>query len=150
MTEIEQQRKIRHRMAVLRHAQELTGSVSKTCRYYGISRPTFYKWLHRYEEHGEQGLRDGSSRPHHVPHATKAEVVGKIVYLRQSYHFGPDKIAMYLARYPRHHHQPVGGLADLKAPGDEPLAGLSSATCATKSAGHATKSRYPGTKSRWM
>jgi len=44
-------------------------------------------------------LRDGSSRPHHVPHATKAEVVGKIVYLRQSYHFGPDKIAMYLARY---------------------------------------------------
>lgn len=99
MTEIEQQRKIRHRLAVLRHAQEVTGSVSKTCRYYGISRPTFYKWLHRYEEHGEDGLRDGSSRPHHVPHATKAEVVGKIVYLRQSYHFGPDKIAMYLARY---------------------------------------------------
>jgi transposase InsO family protein len=99
MTEIEQQRKIRHRLAVLRHAQEVTGSVSKTCRYYGISRPTFYKWQHRYEEHGEQGLRDGSSRPHHIPHATKAEVVGKIVYLRQSYHFGPNKIVMYLARY---------------------------------------------------
>ena len=33
MTEIEQQRKIRHRLAVLRHAQEVTGSVSKTCRY---------------------------------------------------------------------------------------------------------------------
>jgi transposase InsO family protein len=26
-------------------------------------------------------------------------VVGKIVYLRQSYHFGPHKIAMYLKRY---------------------------------------------------
>jgi len=99
MTEIEQQRKIRHRLAVLRHAEEVTGSISKTCRYYGISRPTFYKWQRRYEEHGEDALRDGSSRPHHIPHATKAEVVGKIVYLRQNYHFGPDKIAMYLARY---------------------------------------------------
>jgi len=26
-------------------------------------------------------------------------VVGKIVYLRRSYHFGPHKIAMYLKRY---------------------------------------------------
>lgn len=33
------------------------------------------------------------------PNETKAEVVGKIVYLRQSYHFGPHKIAMYLKRY---------------------------------------------------
>jgi hypothetical protein len=33
------------------------------------------------------------------PNATDAEVVGKIVYLRRSYHFGPQKIAMYLKRY---------------------------------------------------
>ena len=33
MSEIEQQRKIRHRLAVVRHAQEVTGSVSKTCGY---------------------------------------------------------------------------------------------------------------------
>jgi hypothetical protein len=33
------------------------------------------------------------------PNATRAEVVGKIIYLRQSYHFGPHKIAMYLKRY---------------------------------------------------
>jgi transcriptional regulator of acetoin/glycerol metabolism len=70
MTEIEQQRKIRHRLAILRHAREVTGSVSKSCRYYGISRPTFYKRLRRYEKHGEQGLRNGSSRPHHITRAT--------------------------------------------------------------------------------
>jgi len=97
MSEQEQQRKVRHRLALLRHAHEVTGSVSTTCRYFGISRPTFYKWLHRYEQHGEDGLRDGSSRPHHIPGATKAEAVGKIVDLRQSYHFGPNNIAMYLA-----------------------------------------------------
>jgi hypothetical protein len=33
------------------------------------------------------------------PHATKAEVVGKILQLRQHYHFGPAKISMYLKRY---------------------------------------------------
>jgi transposase len=99
MTEQEQHRKIRHRLAVLRHAAEVTGNVAATCRYYGISRPTFYKWLHRYEEFGEEGLRDGSRRPRSCPHETPGEVVGKIIYLRQHYHFGPLKISMYLRRY---------------------------------------------------
>jgi len=99
MDDREQQRKIRHRLAVLRHAEEVTGNVAATCRYYGISRPTFYKWRERYEEHGEVGLRDGSSRPLNSPNATSGEVVGKIIYLRQHYHFGPLKISMYLRRY---------------------------------------------------
>ena len=45
MDEREQQRKIRHRLAVLRHAEEVSGSVAATCRYYGISRTVFYKQL---------------------------------------------------------------------------------------------------------
>ena len=99
MDEREQQGKIRHRLAVLRCAEEVTGSVAATCRYYGISRPTFYKWRNRYEELGPEGLRDRLSCPHHSPRATKSEVVGKIVYLRQHYHFGLLKIAMCLKRY---------------------------------------------------
>ena len=99
MTEHEQRRLVNHRLAVLQHAAEVTGNVARTCRYYGISRQTFYKWLRRYEEQGLEGLRDRSSRPHNSPNATNAEVVGKIMYLRQQYHFGPHKIAMYLKRY---------------------------------------------------
>ena len=99
MTEHEQRRLVNHRLSVLQHAVEVTGNVSQTCRYYGISRQTFYKWLRRYEEQGLEGLRDRSSRPHYSPNATSAEVVGKIMYLRQHYHFGPQKIAMYLKRY---------------------------------------------------
>jgi transposase len=83
---------------VLAHAEEVSGNVARTCRYYGISRPTFYKWRNRYHEQGEDGLRDKSSRPRHSPRETDADVVGKILYLRQSYHFGPLKIAMYLRR----------------------------------------------------
>jgi transposase len=45
------------------------------------------------------GLRDLSRRPYPSPNATHVDVVGKILYLRQNYHFGPGKIAMYLKRY---------------------------------------------------
>ena len=99
MTERELARAAAHRLAIIRHAQEVTGNVAKTCRYYGITRQAYYTWLRRYEEGGVEALRDRSRRPHVSPNATKAEVVGKIIYLRRSYHFGPHKIAMYLGRY---------------------------------------------------
>lgn len=99
MDDREQLRKIRHRLAILRHAEEVSGNVSATCRYYGITRQTFYKWLRRFEDEGEEGLRDRSSAPLHSPNATKTEIVGKIIHLRQNYHFGPLKISMYLKRY---------------------------------------------------
>ncbi|MEX0874079.1 MAG: IS481 family transposase [Actinomycetota bacterium] len=99
MTERERARQAAHRLALIRHAEEVTGNVAKTCRYYGISRQVFYKWRRRYEESGVSGLSDRSRAAHHRPHATSTEVVGKIVYLRQHYHFGPQKISMYLKRY---------------------------------------------------
>ena len=34
MTERELDRHAAHRLAIIRHAQELTGNVAKTCRYY--------------------------------------------------------------------------------------------------------------------
>lgn len=57
-------------MAILRHAEEVTGNVSATCRYYGISRQCFHKWRNRFNEFGDEGLRDRSSRPHHSPNGT--------------------------------------------------------------------------------
>src|SRR5215207_6230223 len=99
MTEREQARNVARRLAMIRYCQEVSGNVARACRYHGVSRPTYYKWLRRYEEHGIEGLRDGSSRPHSSPNTTRTEVIGKIIYLRQTYHFGPHKIAMYLKRY---------------------------------------------------
>jgi transposase InsO family protein len=99
MTERELSRNATRRLAIIRHATEVTGNVALTCRYYGITRQCYYVWLRRYEELGLNGLRDRSSRPHLSPKATRTEVVGKIIYLRQHYHFGPSRIAMYLKRY---------------------------------------------------
>jgi transposase-like protein len=48
-------------LAVIRHAEVVTGNVAQTCRYFGITRQTFYVWLRRYQ------LRDKSRRPTTVP-----------------------------------------------------------------------------------
>lgn len=99
MTERELDRRAAHRLAVIRHPQVVTHNVSETCRYHGITLQAYYEWLRRYEEGGLDGLRDWSSGPHVSPSETRVEVVGKIIYLRQTYHFGPHKIVMYLKRY---------------------------------------------------
>ena len=97
--ERELERRAKHKLAVLRHVDEVSGSVAATCRYYGISRQAYNKWLKRYESEGFEGLKDRSSAPHPSPTATSAEVIEKILWLLQQYHFGPHKITMYLKRY---------------------------------------------------
>jgi transposase len=92
-------REVRRRLAVLRHVEEVTGNVAMTARYFGISRQVYYTWLRRYRAEGLEGLRERSRRPKSCPHATHTEVVGKIIHLRENYHFGPTKISMYLKRY---------------------------------------------------
>jgi transposase-like protein len=124
VTEQQLARMAKRRLAILRHAEEITGNVSLTCRYYGISRQCFYTWKRRYDAHGLDGLRDRSHRPQVSPNATRTEVVGKIIYLRQHYHFGPARIAMYLKALPRHPDQPLGRVADPQAAGVEPAARL--------------------------
>jgi transposase len=99
VSDLQSDRQVRRRLAILRHAEEVTGNVAMTCRYYGISRQLFYTWQRRFDADGPDGLKDRSRRPKTSPRATRAEVVGKIIYLRQHYHFGPAKIAMYLGRY---------------------------------------------------
>lgn len=99
MSEKEINRRADRRLAVIRHAQEVSFNVAATCRYYGITRQSYYTWLRRYEEKGLAGLRELSRAPHTSPNATTSDVVGKIIHLRQNYHFGPAKIVMYLQRY---------------------------------------------------
>ena len=99
MTQSDSLRNQKRRLGVLKHYEEVTRNVSKTCRYFGISRHTFYKWQRKYKAMGPEGLLDGSRRPIHSPRATKPEILGKIIYLRQTYHLGPWKIMVYLERY---------------------------------------------------
>jgi hypothetical protein len=49
----------------------------------GISRKCVKTWIDRYAAEGEAGLRDRSSRPHHSPTGTSAQVEARVVELRQ-------------------------------------------------------------------
>ena len=58
----------------------------------GISRPTAYKWWHRWSEEGESGLVDRSSRPDRCPHQTSPAVAAQIEELRCTLKLGPARI----------------------------------------------------------
>ena len=47
------QRDISRKLRVFDYAKE-TVNISKTCRYFGISRDTFYCWQHNYQRLGKQ------------------------------------------------------------------------------------------------
>jgi transposase len=101
MTKTEQVRLVAWRSKILQHASGENRTVCQTCRFFGISRKTYYKWANRHRTHGDAGLCDRARVALRFPRATPPEVVSKILYLRQQYHFGAGRIADYLQRF---HH----------------------------------------------
>jgi putative transposase len=73
-------------------------SFSELCRRYGISRPTGYKWLQRYEREGLEGLADRSHRPGSCPHATPPKVVERILEIRKQRGWGARKLRAVIER----------------------------------------------------
>ena len=92
------QRDIKRKLRVLNYAQEI-GNVSKACRYFGISRETFYQWKRAYAEHGEKALINSKPCPENPKLRTPPEIEEKILYLRRTYHLGQLRISWYLERY---------------------------------------------------
>lgn len=63
----------------------------------GISRQCASKWVNRYRRHGETGLLDRPSVPHHQPIPTPAVVVTRIEQLRRQRKWSARRIATELA-----------------------------------------------------
>src|SRR5574339_422538 len=97
-TKAEQARLTAWRLRMLRQAAD-EGNVARVCRRFGISRKSFYKWKRRHAEHGDAGLCDRARTARTFPRVTPRDVVSKILYLRQHYHFGAGRIAAYLQRF---------------------------------------------------
>ena len=92
------QREIRRKLRILEHAEKL-GDVSKTCRYFGIARASFYRWRAAYQKRGEGGLINGKPIPKWHANRTPPAVEEKVLHLRRKYHLGPIRIVWYLERY---------------------------------------------------
>ncbi len=71
------------RREIVRRVREQAEPAKDTALALGISTRTVYKWLRRYREEGDAGLRDRSSRPHQCPHRTNARTVRRICRLRR-------------------------------------------------------------------
>ena len=99
MTKTDEIRAMTWRHRLLQRAADGSRNVAAACRHFGVSRKTFYKWKKRQEAGGDAALCDRARTPHRVPNATPRDVVTKMVYLRQTYHFGPRRIADYLKRF---------------------------------------------------
>jgi putative transposase len=71
-----------------------------TCRYFGISPQTFYRWKRRYDSRHTESLEDRSSRPEHVRQPTySAKLVEAVLKLREGYpRWGKDKLVILLRR----------------------------------------------------
>ena len=75
MSEKEILRNQRWRPGIIRHAEEVTKNVAKTCRYIGISKTAFYRWYERYQKYGIERLRDRSRRPLNSTRATNHSII---------------------------------------------------------------------------
>ena len=92
------QRDIKRKLRVLNYAKDI-GNVSKACRYFGISRETFYLWKRAYERFGEKALINSKPCPENPKLRTPPEIEEKILHLRRNYHLGQLRISWYLQRY---------------------------------------------------
>lgn len=94
----QEERDIRRKIKVLEHDCS-SGNVSRTCRYFGISRETYYCWRRRYQQYEEKGLVNRRPSPRNPPWRTAPEIEKKVLHLRRTYHFGAQRIAWFLQRY---------------------------------------------------
>ena len=75
-------------------------NVARTCRHFGISRQTFYRWKRRFDRHELSTLEEHSHRPHKVRKPTwTAEIAERVLSLRKQYpRWGKDKLVVLLRR----------------------------------------------------
>ena len=67
--------------------------VAHVAKELGISRQCAHRWVARYDEQGEAGLHDQSSRPHHSPTRTSPDTEQQVLAARQEHRCGPIRLA---------------------------------------------------------
>lgn len=91
-------RAARMRLAMLDWHREHGGNVSLTARRYGVSRPTVYRWLRRFERRHLSSLEDRSSRPARRRRRTWTTAeISAVRQLRTTFpRWGKDKLVVLL------------------------------------------------------
>ena len=96
--QVELSRKARQRLKWFDYYQSRCCNARLTCRYFGISPQTFYRWKRRYNPRHLESLEDRSHRPRYLRQPTYSiELVEAILKLREEYpRWGKDKLVVLL------------------------------------------------------
>jgi transposase InsO family protein len=95
------------RLKLARCVVEDGWSLRRAADRFQVSVPTAQRWAQRYRQHGEAGMEDRSSRPHHCPNQTHRRVEKKIKHLRTTKQLGPVQIAGRLGMHPSTVHRVI-------------------------------------------
>ncbi len=93
-------RKARQRLKWFDYYNSRNRNARLTCRYFGISPQTFYRWKERYDPRHTQSLEDRPHCPKHVRQPTYTVALVQAVHgLREEYpRWGKDKLVILLRR----------------------------------------------------
>ena len=88
----------RQRLKMLQWYEDHAHNARLTCRRFGVSPDTFYRWLGRYQRAGPRALDDRSHRPRRVRQPTwSRELAQAVLRLREQYpRWGKDKLVVLL------------------------------------------------------
>ncbi len=72
-------------------------TITELCKSFGVSRPTAYKLIHRFENQGFEGLKELSRKPGKHPNTTDQKIIESILKLKEKYKlWGAKKIRVLL------------------------------------------------------
>jgi putative transposase len=96
---VELSREARVRLAWMDFYRQ-SGNVARTCRHFGVSRQTFYRWQRRYDPLDLTTLEERSHCPHHRRQPTWSfHLSEKVLTLRLQFpRWGKDKLAVLLRK----------------------------------------------------
>ena len=92
---------VRGRQLLVQRIREEGWAVAHAAKAQGVSRQCAHRWVNRFDDYGEAGLLDRSSRPHHCPGQTRPEVEEQVLSCRREERRGQDWIGPELGLSPR-------------------------------------------------
>lgn len=106
------------RRLLVQRVREQGWKVAHAAKAMGISRQCAHHWLKRYDQHGEPGLHDRSSRPRTMPRRTNHQVEVRVLAHRALHRQGPTHTSAATgvpartvsAIWKRHHMPPLAHL----------------------------------------
>jgi len=79
-------KRARQRLKWFDYYRKHGGNASLTCRYFGISRQTFYRWKQRYDPRDLRTLEERAHRPRRLRRPTwSRELELAVLHLREEY-----------------------------------------------------------------